>query len=390
MKKRRVLAIIAAAALLLIAGLWFRRSVQGGVVAARGTPPSPAARESTVTTSVRSSPPSAPIPKAPLETVPQPSEDRPLFAWSYRRVLRRFTKAEHSGHESFPSRFQMELESRRTDIRLLTLAFPGLMEEQCLAVLENSKADHDERGMALCALGLLTVQGRKKSEGALYKVAVAGENEVVQDIAAGYLGMCDRDGRYRSLYLALAGKGGQFSFEALARQQDPETSKYLQDLAGADITSRPDLIGPRHSAKIALNRLSMLQAPDRDDQLMSVLEGVSRPKDLPWVLKMTAVTTLPGAMEVMRRRLDQAEGEMKLSFSQFAAARPQASDLPTFETSFRKEGVLEGMSDGYFDDILVAYHEAGGKVTALEKDRLTYFGYISSRQRLAELLSKEE
>ncbi len=261
-----------------------------------------------------------------------------------------------------PGRFVNESDSGTTGFRLFVLGYPDLAEAWALQAAENPVSPGWERSRALHALGILAEAGLGSAESTLARLG-RHSTGYFRSVAVWWLSRADRSGAHRTLYRDLAREGDWAAAEALSHWPDPEAVGILQGI----LAGPPGIV--QGYAQESLVRLRALESVDwhrlaRDAILSEPGLAGSR---FAWALRVAQERQAPWLPSTLGLRLD--------------AARPS--------TLLRRIPPHLGVTDGGFDDALLALAEIGGNLSAQERRYLRHYGYGGDpRERLAEILAE--
>lgn len=270
--------------------------------------------------------------------------------------------------------------------RLLALCHPEEIETCALKVLSEPGADENDALLAIKTLGVLASRGRESAEYALVE-ASRRKNWVTVKAALEGLFDYDKDGMYRGMYLAQMTSGMMEIAQHGPYWPDEQTKQLLTQLLGdGNQPGKPKIGG---FITEALARVSLLESPDRAALLE---ELVAYRRDSPdwsvklqqrqvWALRVVAMNPTPHAVKMLRERLTIAEVE---------AMEIIQKDTERFPRSIHP-GYAHATGDDYYDQALLTYWRIGGELNLIEKQRLSYYGYLGDPiQRLAELTCQEK
>ncbi len=267
------------------------------------------------------------------------------------------------------------------EARLLALACPGAAEKHATALVLDTTANHDDRRYAAFVLGALAKNGGKSAEDSLYQISCGKEDPIIEE-TLWMLSEADSQGAYRTLYWTKCREAHLSAFVYAAYWDDDSTRRLFSELAQAP----SDQPHPRGAIPVAarhgLEQLHMISSPSGRERFLELLQNPADRDVLwfPWALRAAAAKDLPGLDAILRRRLDAAEAIM---VKKGRIGDPQWPDL------FVKDGNIAGGADKFFDDVLLAYAERGGKLTEMETRRLRYFGYFCDpMERLLEIVAE--
>ena len=303
----------------------------------------------------------------------------------FRTILERYTLvASHPGATMYgETRFELESMFHFREARLFALVHPDAAEKLASDLAKDVSANDDERKFGFYMLKVLAGQGRSKAEQALYDVA-SGSNTRLTAWALQYLGEVDDKGRYRSLYLKRCQEFVGTGFHAISYWNDNAAVAILRNLADGP----PPKPSPRGesplAAQVALDRISIIQAPDWEVRVTEILEKKAPDSAnlTPWALRIARIRSVPGLRDILRRRMDIAEQNGREPKGLFINHE--------FEKDFVTARFVGVMNEFHFDEMLLAYMELGGELNDLEKKRLRYAGYaVDPKERLAELMKPQ-
>jgi hypothetical protein len=268
---------------------------------------------------------------------------------------------------------------RVREARLLALGYPEWAEKAARPIALDPTADLADRSWGIAVLSFVAKGGSASAQETLLILARDANEEIAEAALAG-VAESDRDGRHKSLLWACARKGSGTAFSYLQCTADPQTVAELRTYkAGA----------PGYSeAAEALRKLEALSSPGATAELEGILSG--RPSSVNdayyWALEAFPRKDPARFREVARLELDKAHERALAWWNKNALVINQ----PSFEGMFTRKANLQTQVDlEYYDDLLVAFFEAGGTTTELERKRLRTFGYgCDPKERLAELRSE--
>ncbi len=295
-------------------------------------------------------------------------------------ILLLYTKAMSQRRPSPSGQFQSQAEVHYREGRLLALAYPNEMEKLLVSRSRDTSLGIRERYGCVALLGVLAEAGMKTARATLYELA-AGSERALSELALDDLYKTDREGEFLPLYLSKCRQEGWAACDAISCYVDAASIRQLEVIVA---TSQGDTDGEqRGQAQQALDKIHALNSGDSHRILEGILDGSKDARDwLPWALIMGKRTSLPGYLDCLRRRLDRTETSL---------LGPQAEEVAKVginESEDFERGSSSGIGDRFFDHALIAYAEAGGKLTEQEKRRLYTAGYLCDpKKRLEELLS---
>ncbi len=305
-----------------------------------------------------------------------------------RRLLGTYAGRYLSARKEFSAggilRFCYEEAFHIREARLLALACPDLAEQYATALVLDTTADNEHRRYAAFVLGALAKNGDKSAEATLYQVSCGKDDPIIEE-SLRMLSEADGQGEYRTLYWTKCREAHDSAFDYACYWEDVSTRQLMRELLHAP-RDRPYPEGAIGiSAKFALERLDILAASSTPGQgpLYDLLENRAHRMAIwfPWALRAAAARNLPGLDAILRRRIDAVETDL---VKQGRMGDPERAD------GFVQNGDIAGGSDKFFDDILLAYAERGGKLTEMERRRLRHFGYFCDpMERLLEVLAEQ-
>ena len=128
--------------------------------------------------------------------------------------------------------------------------------------------------------------------------------------------------------------------------------------------------------------MSILESSSRAESLEKLVSGPGEqgypegatPEREDWALKALRLNPGPKTLEVLKMRLQRVEeSAIVRGTSKFEPDPPTHPNYPLWV-------------DTFYDKLLVAYHELGGKLNEIETARLTQFGYLGDpKERLQAL-----
>jgi hypothetical protein len=374
---------LALGAVVVVAVLLRREPAGQGPV--RGGPgiPVPAAPGSDATPA--STPPatvSAPVPaNAPVRPPPPAEQGLPS-------TLSRRRESEKRLRGVFISKFTREADFGLREARLFGLTDPEGCERFALELTASAAKDPEAAAFGVEILGILTSQGRKSAEAALMAIATSPDHPSGA-AAVQSLYEIDRRGDYQPVYLKRAAAGDEAAIRMLGTWPDPQAAPILRDL----IQRNTGLDAPgstiRMESEEALQRLDFIAAPDYDQRLAAVLAGEDKRFRLTWALKMADVRPPAGLVDLCRKRLDASEA--RALYDEQLLLQDQAQKMGAAQRQFLSAPYASYTHDRYFDDYLVLYAKAGGKLSDVERGRLNlFFDTDQPADRLGRWLSSRE
>ncbi len=274
------------------------------------------------------------------------------------------------------SRFRLEHIFLSREARLLALAHPLASGKLALGVLTSPQPSFEDKQIAIEIMKVLYAAGSKEAEAELYRLAFES-SEDLSNSALEALYHADIEGAYRALYLSKAKSGNLTALSLVADWPDTTTISILEGLIATNAGADYPECSIRGEAREALEKLRLLSSADGDKQLLDIISGRSGRKDdwTVWAIRAAKRRALDGLAKQIRERLDEAEASHQ--------SLPGSDGLTT---STERIG-----NDKYYDDLLVAYAELKGTLSAEEQTRLRTFGYACDpRQRLIELANKKQ
>jgi hypothetical protein len=272
------------------------------------------------------------------------------------------------------------------EARLLALSFP----EEALALATSSlgSASGDDRSFAVRLLGFLLEQGKKGAEAPLITTALGPDKDLAEE-AVLVLYRADRTNTYQSVYWSRAREGMGAALRAMGTWPDAGAAGVLEEIARGAVGDGFPATEIRGNAEESLEQIRVLLSPDWATRVSSALSDPASPDGrwFGWALKVSQSRGLPNRTELLRKRLDL--GEAKVA-ARIASARDEGYDDRVFGDQFLTHPHASSTGDALFDEVLVAYVEAGGELRGQESGRLRMLGYgVDARQRLEELLFTE-
>lgn len=270
--------------------------------------------------------------------------------------------------------------------RLLTMAYPNVMEGILLARAGDPSQSPYTRVLAIDLLGNLCRSGWTGPEVVLHQLAASPELSISQ-AAIRELSAIDKNGRFLDFYRDRCRKV-RSAFDAVSYWYDPATVVGMNLVVGA--SPGEDASEFRLAAREVLVRQGILASPECGETLLRILEGRGESHRLEWALKVARMKSLPGLLPALRRRLDRAQETLSPNASE---AERHDYDLMVRDGFNLERDVAEGRVlslDHDFDLALIAFAELGGTLTAPERKRLIKFGFLGDpRTRLEELLGEK-
>jgi hypothetical protein len=270
------------------------------------------------------------------------------------------------------SRFARDTYFGIREARLLGLIDPETCERVALDYVGGVAKDRDAALFGIALLELLAGQGRKAAEAGLLGIASAPEHPLGTE-AAQALYRVDHTGRFQSLYSMRAAAGDPDIIHLLATWPDPQAGpllKHLMDLHPGNMTPDSSI---RLAAEDALDRQQVIDDPDYDRRIGRVLSGEDEQHFywIPWALKMAEVRPPTGLLDVCRKRLDRAESQALRD--EQALLEVQGQTPGAAQRQFLTAPYASYTHDLHFDDFLLLYAKAGGKLMDFEQGRLENF-----------------
>jgi len=270
-----------------------------------------------------------------------------------------------------------------TQARLLSLCFPAETEQLVDQILAQGKPELDDLILAAKLLGFLAAQGKTSVEGKLLQLTNAQDPQIIA-AAVESLFSGDKEGRHRAVYWSKCSDGVLEVYDLGPYWADAQTKGMLQKIFDRDNTPE----SPDGFTKEALERLVILESGDRSEKLNQLLSGRAESGDYTkiysrqkWALQVAQKTPDPAALEVLRQRL----GRDEIAAATFMAEKRYEPVSPS------QPGYVTATGDRYYDNALLAYFSLGGQLNDLQKQRLTYYGYLGDpKERLTSLMEEDE
>jgi len=284
----------------------------------------------------------------------------------------------HSGFESWEYRFLIEQSLFYREARLCALAFPQVMERVSSAVALDPSASPVERGFAAWTLSIVATTDHPGGVGAILQFLTRDSEPLVRDVALGGLALSDKNGQLKSLYWEACRKGSLTGFSLVSQWLDSGTISEMKAILAQQPTNT--------DAQKVLKRMDILASAQWESELGMILAESTAPDMTSqwWALEICKTRGSKVLMETLRDRLDRG---LQAARKTWEEKRPAGG--ASFEQAFATStDISKTTDDPGFDDLLVAFSEAHGQLTDLEKARLRTFGYACDpRKRLEELLT---
>lgn len=276
------------------------------------------------------------------------------------------------------SRFQRECHLIFREARLFALAFPKEAEELSTRVALDRSAERETR--LYCEFMLCTV-AKSGSVSALTTLItlVHDSDPEISDSALSAVAETDPLGKRLDLYWSKSREGSSTALDILSMWPNPGTI--------AELRSYLPKNDPRGEARSVLAKLEVLASPDWKSQVASILQGEQSILNnaFDWAIDVMLRNDPSKFCEVVRPRLDLDYGTALAVWNKNAITSRDPSFHATFTQSLN---LMVYVNNESYDDLLLAYWQAGGELKPAEKDRLATFGYACDpKQRLAELLA---
>jgi hypothetical protein len=276
-------------------------------------------------------------------------------------------------------RFEYESRLFYREGRLLALAFPKEVEILATKNALDVNQPVETRLYSEYLLRVIAEHGSVAALNTLLTLAREATGEV-KDFALYGISLVDSEGRYRDVYLANCRSGSPTAYDIVSHWLDQATLTEMKLQLGG-----PNAL---HAEEV-LRRLDVLADARCDDRLENLLHynSLSDFNDpLEWALRSLKTRSPERLVQALRteldRTLDGAQDWWKTAEAQ-----------QTFEAAYTTRGKLgigSWLWKSHYDDYLVSYWQAGGKLRDLEKARLANFGYgCDPEARLAELLGEK-
>jgi hypothetical protein len=335
-----------------------------------------------------SQPPPVEAPQNPASAAKDPHPEQ-LTAF-FRKAVGEYRRQMSEPQHGLVGRFSVELIYKLRELRLLALGYPEAIKGQAGSLAQDASADVLERFAALYVLGILRGGGDKEAESLLIRLSEDGDERIASE-AVGNLASTDDQGVHRVLYRRKAQAGVTKAIRELPYWPDPETSTTLRGiLAALPQGKQQPAYGIRLAAENALQRIGLLESAAGQREVLAIIEDHKKDsRSTPWALRAARVNSLSGALDAMRRRLDAGLQNATDTIERERASALRSLELPSLSNEFTQTTTRLHSEDQYFDEVLLAYSQMGGKLSPPEQKRLEYFGYACDpRKRLAELMAE--
>jgi hypothetical protein len=318
------------------------------------------------------------IAKEKVHSIPNVSPHSPLNNPEalVREYCSKFRQACIAGKNT-DNRFRVEQNLYYREARLLALAFPDSVEKAATSVALDPNADRLDRNCAIAMMSHLCEVGRTGSMSSLQSLT-RDPDSLVADCALASIAVADKEGTRKDLYWDACRRGSLTAFELASLWVDSGTLSEMKILAK----------NGRHHAEMVLERLEVLASPQWENHLESLLRDPAsyNPRDFDWALAVQYLRKSEAITQLLRDRLDRG---YQVALTQWRSESGH-SQQRSFEQEFSSSAEASHRTgDSHYDDILMTYWYAGGKLRDPEAARLHTFGYACDpKERLEELLAE--
>jgi hypothetical protein len=273
--------------------------------------------------------------------------------------------------------------------RLLAQLDPEGVEQEASKIASDQSLTVEERSWGIRLLGVLAQAGHRESFDLLKKLIV-DPNHGLREVAVYSISESDPFVKERPLYFGECSEGNISAFDAVSSIRDPATVSLmdtLKDQKSHRLYGRLVLM-----ANDVLAKQEILALADPESRLVQILGNPASEDLSEWALRASGPKPSHRIMETLRKRLDLSLENGKRRFEKDSQlSRREGLDVEprTFEELYVAHTNSTTIPDPIYDQCLLAYWQAGGKVTELETQRLRQFGYgCDPGQRLSELLAE--
>lgn len=284
---------------------------------------------------------------------------------------------------SSSGRFHSEQSLYLREARLAALAYPAETEAVATPIAFDQSLDkRSERYLAIVMLGFVARGTGGSTAMATLQTLLRDSDKGAADTALAAIAGTDIVGARKDLYWEGCRRGSLTAFEISSYWYDSGTISELRSLVAN---------GGNHHAERVLRRMEILSSANWEDTVGTMLRDVQSPldTDIYWALTIAGQRKSAHFLTEMRARLDLGMLEARKQWSAPGEGVPRSG---SFDHIYSYKAELDTlMKDRMHDHVLVAYWEAGGQLTAVEKARLRTFGYACDpKQRLTELMTSEK
>lgn len=303
------------------------------------------------------------IPRTEPLTPEETAEAETLF--NRLLALRRGVVTGNLQFDVVPSpRYDWEVHFRWREARLFALGYPEVAERRACQVLLDPVSDRRDRELVFKMLAVLARAGSRSVKRFLGEQSGSDNSEYAKQCLF-LLSEVEASGEYDDLLRSAASRGDEGALYALSYRLHGKNESVLLKEKESPVTIRSQ------AAEFYLEKYALLKDRRGPERIRELLKETQDHEMLTWALDAGRVNGLAGYLRILRERLD-------------GARKPQGFDERELD-SIPPRGTL------LYDEILLAYAQAGGRLDESECSRLQYFGYGGDpRVRLAQILSKRD